>query len=102
MRQKRFGTKIFDDKGAHKLDFNISTLVAKITRLIRSCEQKLRSMDESLESDDETKLVQPDHSATRTIIGNVQQKYMAELNNFTRSLKSVETEYDEKAKELYG
>ena len=102
LRQQRFGTKIFDEKGAGRLDFNISTLVQKMTRLIRSSEQKLKSMDESLDDEDVTRLVQADSSATRTIIANVQQKYMAELHHFTRQLKSVSNEYEEKAKEIYG
>jgi hypothetical protein len=59
-------------------------------------------MDESLEEGEESKLVQKDLSATKTIIGNVQQKHMTTLNAFTRQLKGIETEYDEKAKEIYG
>jgi hypothetical protein len=35
LRQQRFGTKMFDDKGAQQLDMNISELIIKITTLVR-------------------------------------------------------------------
>ena len=42
LRQQRFGTMMFDDQGANRLDFNISRLVQKISGIIKDCEHKLK------------------------------------------------------------
>ena len=44
LRAQRFGKVIFDDAGAQRLDEQISSLVHKISNLIRRCEQKLKEM----------------------------------------------------------
>lgn len=44
LKTKRFGSSAFDDASARKLDENISQLVSKITKLIKTSEEKVKQM----------------------------------------------------------
>ena len=44
LRAARFGTALFDDDKAKKLDNNISGVVTKITKLIKDSELRLKKM----------------------------------------------------------
>ena len=72
LRQQRFGAKIFDEKGAQQLDFNISTLVAKITAKIRDAEEKIAQMgfEKAQVSQDESGHLKPSE-VKKTVIENV-------------------------------
>jgi serine protease inhibitor len=92
---------MFDDKGATRLDFNISRLVTKIKGVIKKSEEKLKSMQsgDALLTANSNGIKQKS-KVKQTVIQNVQQKYLAQLQEFTRQLKSVQKDYEEKVKEF--
>ena len=92
---------MFDEKGATRLDFNISRLVTKIKGVIKKSEEKLKSMQsgDALLTANSNGIKQKS-KVKQTVIQNVQQKYLAQLQEFTRQLKSVQKDYEEKVKEF--
>ena len=83
---------MFDDAEAQRLDEQISSLVFKISGLIKRCEQKLKEMTSNA---DMTKVEQK-------IRKNVQLRYIGKIKDFTQNLKQVEKAYVQKMADMHG
>ena len=99
-KRDRFGSAIFDDQRARKLDSDISQLVTKITKLIKDSRDRLKRMkvdDRMSQMSSSTKA--EDDEAEKSVIKNVQQLYYGKLTTYARQLRSVEKHYLDKEQE---